>query len=84
MEKGDGPHMQSAFSLLKRDSDIKWETGSKNQYTGPSGGTLVGPSQNIFRLAGTSKSLDFFCMSMIPLYLFQQVATITNNYANKD
>ena len=69
------------WKYIKRDSNIKLEPGTEDQYTGPSGGTLAGPSQNIVRLAGTSESLACLCMSMISLSFSQQVADITNKYA---
>ena len=68
----------------KRDSNIKWETGPADQYTGPSGGPLAGTSKNIVRLVDTAESISCLFMSMIPLSFLQQVAKLTTRYAYKD
>ena len=49
--------VHAPWKELKRDSSIKWETGSENQYTGPQGVSLTGTSQSIVRLSGTAESL---------------------------
>ena len=49
--------VRAPWKELRRDSDIKWEPGPADKYTGPSGGPLAGTSKNIFRLVDTAESI---------------------------
>ena len=66
------------------DSNVKWEPGPYDQYTGASGGPHAGPTAYIRRVVSNARDLACVFLAMVPMIFFIWVAALANKYAYKD